>query len=359
MRSCRFIIIGVLVVCVAFVCAGCKEASQQKQPANERLVLEQGQIETIHPKAAGLKDIVYYDLMGVRNGVFYGAGYGPSGDGTCTNAFYTLDSEGSGSVMKSRKTEACMSMERVEYPDGSGIWYILQDAQGGMLNRIDYNTMQDEALLKNKLDPALRKTITIATPYTVDGQTLYYGIETQLFSQSLSDGKIKKLGDVQETLDGTRMVFIGNLLYIQDGDFCYSLNPADCSRKKCFKGDILGKSGAVIYFKWDKDSAGAKVFSYDTKDRETTQLIHVAQCDSVSMQDDQYIFVTMEGDHILALNLKKNRLYDIDTSAFTKIIGKQADFWYADDQYLYAQSICEWDVGERLPDRFFRYKWKD
>lgn len=357
LKAYRYYVLVLVLICLPIAAAGCKGNDPSKQPTTEKTSMEQGQIEEIHPAASGLKDIIKYDLIGVRNGVFYGMGYGPSGDGNCTNAFYTLASDGSGSVIKSKQEDAYLSMERVEYPEGSGIWYVLQDVDGGTLNRIDYNTMQDETLLINKLDPALRKTIGIGTPFTVDGKSLYYEVDSEIFHQSFSDGKIEKLGKAQQSMDGTQMLFIGDQLYIQDGDSCYSLNPSDGSQQKCFDGAILGKSGTVIYFTQNKGHTETNVFSYDTKDRHTTQLIHTSHFGAVSMQDNQYIIVYLD-NRILALNLKKNRIYDVNTAAVTKILGQSADFWYADDKYLYAQSVCNWDLGETLPDRFYRWAWK-
>lgn len=65
--------------------------------------------------------------------------------------------------------------------------------------------------------------------------------------------------------------------------------------------------------------------------------------------------IIQRDNHTLGvINLNAGKDYIIDVAALIEQAGTPVDEWYLEGKYLYAQDICDWDIGVLLPDGFYR-----
>ncbi|MDR2088027.1 MAG: DUF5050 domain-containing protein [Clostridiales Family XIII bacterium] len=409
----RLIPITLLLILLCTACSNIRtdDAENEQEPEAFRTVsvtLDARQIEKLSLPQSRICSQISLSIKKLKNGVFYGLGHGPSGDGYREFSFYKFDFNGN--VSENIDDARYFYMEPVEYPEGSNVFYCLSNEKNSpskKLARIDFNNFQEETLMDLS-----EESPDESAEFCVDGRSVYYlndedhsvrqatfdgGKKIKLFESAknlisdkrnntfcflndegnfciydLSSGKFNETGRLGDEIMKMSGPF-GNRL--NDGCLYYTRNDAGVARqyvydidsgekrvaaestscddgrpafsKPCFMGT---RAGILSY-------AQNTIYIWDSKKNKTVERLAIGhdKIDQLIGAYENRYFTYSAGDKLLGIIDTETRTdYVLDISALAGQTKGSVDFWFLEGNYLYAQDVCEWDVGADSPDEFYR-----
>lgn len=352
-------------------------------PADEK------DIEKLFLHGSQLPNQTDLSILKFENGHFYGLGHGPSDDGCRSRSCFMFD------FNKNYKEcidgGRCYYEDAQEFPVGSGIFYYVQadqDSTRARFMRINYNTFTDEILLDTG-----NVTLDDIVSFYPSGQSVYYldKRDNCIWQQSFTDGGRKKICESPVDASKVNEIYVyNNSVYVMQHDSCIKLDANDNTRINVISGRILSRYDHEIYFlnikniiciyniytgetvetgvfslysrpycmgRWTAilSNPASTIYIWDTEQNKVVQQIrHENIRHLVGAYENRYFLYTLSADTLGVIDVKDQTDELIDTGSFQSVAGNPIDRWYIDENYLYAQDICDPECSKQRGDEFYR-----
>ncbi len=350
-----------------------------------------GDIEKLYLHGSQLPNQTDLRIIKFENGRFYGLGHGPSGDGCRSRSCFKFDFNRNFTEIISGSR--CYYTDAQEFPVGSGIFYYVQADQGSAearFMRINYNTFAEEVLLDTR-----NITLDDIVSFYPNGQSVYYldRRDNCIWQQSFTDGSKKKICENPLNASEVNEIYVyNNAVFVTSYDSCIKNDTSDNTRTDVISGRILSRYDHEIYFlnikniiciyniytgettetgvfsldsrpycmgRWTAilSNPANTIYIWDTEQKKVVQQIRHSNIRHLAGAcENRYFLYTISTDAIGVIDVKNQTDELIDTENFRSVAGNPIDRWYIDENYLYAQDICDPESGEQRGDEFYRLR---
>jgi hypothetical protein len=373
--------------------AGLKAVSAVKQNnaggGNAIRVTADRDIEKLYLHGSQLPDQTGLKIIKFNNGRFYGLGHGLSDDGCLSRSCFQFDFNRN--FTESINGSRCYYTDAKEFPAGSGIFYYVQadqDSENARFMRINYNTFHDEILLDTG-NIAFDDVVS----FCPGGQSVYYldRRDNCIWQQTFADGVKEKICENPADASKVNEIYVCNRsVYIMLYDSCIKINMTDNTRSDAISGRILCRYEHEIYFlntkniiciyniytgetvetgvfslysrpfcagKWTAilSNPSGTIYIWDTEQNRVVQQIkHDNIRHLAGAFENGYFLYTVSTDMLGVIDVKNQTDELIDVGGFLSVAGNPIDRWFIDENYLYAQDVCDQESGELRGDEFYR-----
>ena len=375
--------------------SGVKAVSAVKQNDAEssnvvRAPADEKDIEKLYLHGSQLPNQTDLRIIKFENGRFCGLGHGPSDDGSQSKSCFTFDFNRS--FTESINGSRCYYTDAKEFPVGSGIFYYVQadqDAERARFMRINYNTFTDDILLDTG-NIALDDIVS----FYPGGQSVYYldRRDNCIWKQSFVDGRKEKICESPVEASKVEEIYVyNNSVYVTQYDSCMKIDTVNDTRADVISGRILSRYDHEIYFlnikniiciynvytgetvetgvfslysrpyctgRWTAilSNPAGTIYIWDTEQKKVVQRIkHDSIRHLAGAFENRYFLYTISTDTLGVIDVKNQTDALIDIGSFLSVAGNPIDRWYIDENYLYAQDVCDPESGEQRGDEFYRF----
>lgn len=346
-------------------------------------------VEKLYLHGSQLPDQTDLKIIKFDNGLFYGLGHGQSGDGCRSRSYFRFDF--TRNFTENISGSRCYYTDAEEFPVGSGIFYYVQadqDLEKARFMRINYNTFHDEILLDTG-NIAFDDVVS----FCPGGQSVYYldRRDNGIWQQSFADGAKEKICENPEDASKVNEIYVSNhAVYIMLYDSCIKIDRSTNARTEVISGRVLCRYDHEIYFlntkniiciydvytgetvetgvfslysrpycagRWTAilSNPSGTIYIWDTEQKKVVQQIrHDNIRHLAGAFENRYFLYTASSDMLGVIDVKNRTDELIDTGGFLEAAGNPIDRWYIDENYLYAQDVCDPESGEQRGDEFYR-----
>ncbi len=111
---------------------------------------------------------------------------------------------------------------------------------------------------------------------------------------------------------------------------------------------VVSYPTSTIYY-WNSDELDS------IKEIQSIGINSIVEVNSEADKGD--LLYTFEDETKLGLlDMEHDKNYNIDISSLISETKHPISFWYFNENTIYCQDICDWDLGENNPDRFYKIK---